>query len=222
MKKIAYTIASFFLVWAANAQSAISGVWYSPKTMEILVITKGKTPQQAIGKVFYTQKSDKPVELPVVSQKKENKEEELMTVYYQASVGNATALQELYFLLSVAGEVLQRRRDGKRADFGLLSKTVNEGTVRNASVKTYVTEFLLAHSFSLDNKKLNFKGSGDAIKVNYEGKEADVKLSPNGQIISFNIAPWGNVKARLRVEGIWMLDIHQSSDDKKVASFIAN
>lgn len=74
----------------------------------------------------------------------------------------------------------------------------------------------------LYNTKLTFKGSGGAIKVNYEGKEADVKLSPNGQIISFDIAPWGKVKARLRVEGVWMLDIHQSSDDKKVASLIAD
>lgn len=222
MQKLIYTIVLCLASWAAYTQSAISGVWYSPKTMEVFVVTKGKTPQQAIGKVFYAQKTDQFANLPIVSQKKENREEELMTVYYQAVIGNAAQSQELAFLLSVAGEVLQRRRDGKRADFGLLSNKVNENAIATASVKSYVTEFLLVHSFTLEGKKLTFKGAGDAIKVSYEGKEADVKLSPNGQIISFTIAPWGAVKARLRVEGVWMLDIHQSSDDKKLASFVAD
>jgi hypothetical protein len=222
MQKLIYTILFCFFSWAAVAQNAISGVWYSPKTVEIFVITKGKTPQQAIDKIYYAQKTDKFANLTIVSQKKENKEEELMTVYYQTFVKNNTESFELDFLLSVAGEILQRRRDGKRADFGLLSAKFNENAISTSTVKSYVTDFLLQHSFSLNNTKLTFKGSGDAIKVNYEGKEADVKLSPNGQIISFNIAPWGNVKARLRVEGVWMLDIHQSSDDKKVASLIAD
>lgn len=222
MQKIAYIIVLSLVSWAANAQSAISGVWYSPKTMEIFVVTKGKNPQQAIGKIFYAQKTDKFANLPIVSQKKENKEEELMTVYYQAFVGAAPTTQELDFMLSVAGEILQRRRDGKRADFGLLFAKVNEATIASSSVKSYVTDFLLQHTFSLNNTQLTFKGAGEAIKVNYEGKEADVKLSPNGQIISFNIAPWGKVKARLRVEGVWILDIYQSDADKKVASLIAD
>ena len=222
MQKLTCVTLFWLLSSAAIAQNAISGVWYSPKTMEVFVITKGKTPQQAIGKIYYAQKTDKFASLPIVSQKKENKEEELMTVYYQAFVKNNAENFELDFLLSVAGEILQRRRNGKRADFGLLSAKFNENAVNTSTIKSYVMDFLLQHSFSLNNTKLTFKGSGNAIKVNYEGKEADVKLSPNGQTISFNIAPWGNVKARLRVEGVWMLDIHQSSDDKKVVSFIAD
>lgn len=149
MQKLTYIILFCLLSSTTIAQNAISGVWYSPKTMEVFVITKGKTPQNAIGKIFYAQKTDKFANLPIVSQKKENKEEELMTVYYQAFVKNNTENFELDFLLSVAGEILQRRRDGKRADFGLLSPKFNENAVTTSTVKSYVTDFLLQHSFSL-------------------------------------------------------------------------
>jgi hypothetical protein len=216
-----FTISMLWLVGITSwAQNTISGVWYNPKTMEVFVITKGKTPQ-SIGKVYYGKQAEKFVEIPVVSQVKTKNQNELMQAYYQAKIGTATETIDLTFTLSVAGEILERRNAGKKADFGLISNKVNEATITNASVRLYVTDFLVNNKFSQGTDQLTFKGTDNNLKAVFKGKEADVKLSPNGQIISFNIAPWGAVKARLRVEGAWMLDISQASDDKKVVSLVA-
>ncbi|MCU0439800.1 MAG: hypothetical protein MUC49_18070 [Raineya sp.] len=216
-----FTVCTFLLVGIASwAQNTVSGVWYSPKTMEIFVITKGKTPQ-SIGKVYYAKQSDSFIEIPLISQSKTQNQNELMQAYYQAKIGTTTEPLDLTFTLSVAGEILTRRNAGKKADFGLLSNKVNEALIKTSSVRSYVVELLVNHKFAKETEKLTFKGTESNLKVMFKGKEADVKLSPNGQIISFDIAPWGAVKARLRVEGAWMLDITPASDDKKVISFVA-
>jgi len=216
-----FTICVLMFVGVTSwAQNTVSGVWYSPKTMEVLVFTKGKAPQ-SIGKVYYAKQSDNFVEIPLISQIKTKNQNELMQAYYQAKIGSATETIDLTFTLSVAGEILERRNAGKKADFGLVSNKVNEATITNASVRSYVTDFLVNNKFSQGTDQLTFKGTENNLKAVFKGKEADVKLSPNGQIISFNIAPWGAVKARLRVEGAWMLDITSTSDEKKVVSFVA-
>lgn len=216
-----FTICVLMLVGIASwAQNTVSGVWYSPKTMEILIITKGKMPQ-TIGKVYYAKQADNFVEMQLISQNKTKNQNELMQTYYQAKIGTSAETIDLTFVLSVAGEILERRNAGKKADFGLVSKKVNETNITSSSVRSCVVDFLVGNQFSQGADKLTFKGTESNLKAVFNGKEADVKLTPNGQIISFNIAPWGAVKARLRVEGAWMLDITQSSDNKKIVSLIA-
>jgi len=222
MLKLLTTCMLVFAWVASLAQNTVSGVWYSPKTMEVYIFTKGKTPQ-SIGKVYYAKQSDSFVEIPVISQSKTKNQNELMQTYYQAKIGTADETIDLTFTLSVAGEILERRNAGKKADFGLTSNKVNEASLANASVRSCVVDFLVNNKFEEGEgaDELTFKGTESTLKAIFKGKEADVKLSPNGQIISFNIAPWGSVKVRLRVEGAWMLDINQAADDKKIISLVA-
>lgn len=212
----------WFAATASFAQNTIAGIWHSPKTLEVLIITKGKTPQ-SIGKVYYAKQASKFVQIPVISQNKTKNQNELMETYYQAQVKlNDGETLDLNFNLSVAGEILERKKGGKKGDFGLVTSKFNEANIPSMSVKSCVATFLANTKFDAGDKgELTFKGDVDNLKVVFQGKEADVKLSPSGQIIAFNIEPWGAVKARLRVEGAWMLDINKASDDKNIVSMVA-